>query len=411
MEDTSAFTNQEGLWKEPELFSKMKKRYTVLGVIAFFLASACFPLCGNEWVAIGVLVALSAYVIWLVHTPLPAVGLLLTTVLITTLGSSFAAGAVFLSLAVGCMSGAFLLTSHRLPRWITLLIPVLSVGVAFAVTRDPILSLLALSLLPAAGLLAFATLRDCPRTSILCFCIGGFVLTLAVIVLILIWKTTGGINRTCVLTFVEGTRNSLIEYFLIQRDAALSLLAGQVTDASTQEAYNQIAATFTPDLVRSAVLEFFNLLPALVTVIFSIAAFFGQMLLLSAYHAAGVEKVLTVRVRTLTVSIVAAVLFIVSFVLTLILSDSMAYAVSQNLCLILLPLMFLTGFSALLAMTRSSTGARVFLLLMLGALFCCYSGGLLYLVALWGAYNRIAAEIQRKIQEKADQTPKDDGSD
>ena len=153
MEDTSAFTNQEGLWKEPELFSKMKKRYTVLGVIAFFLASACFPLCGNEWVALGVLVALSAYVIWLVHTPLPAVGLLLTTVLITTLGSSFAAGAVFLSLAVGCMSGAFLLTSHRLPRWITLLIPVLSVGVAFAVTRNPILSLLALSLLPAAGLL------------------------------------------------------------------------------------------------------------------------------------------------------------------------------------------------------------------------------------------------------------------
>ena len=26
MEDTPIFTNQEGLWKEPELFSKMKKR-------------------------------------------------------------------------------------------------------------------------------------------------------------------------------------------------------------------------------------------------------------------------------------------------------------------------------------------------------------------------------------------------
>ena len=107
MEDTPIFTNQEGLWKEPELFSKMKKRYTVLGAIAFFLASAGLPLCGNEWIALGVLVALSAYVIWLVRTPLPAVGLLLTTVLMITLGSSFAAGAVFLSLAVGCMSGAF----------------------------------------------------------------------------------------------------------------------------------------------------------------------------------------------------------------------------------------------------------------------------------------------------------------
>lgn len=410
MEDNSVFMKQNSPWKELGQFSKMKKRYTVFGAIAFFLASASLPLCGNEWIALGMLIALSAYVIWLVRTPLPAVGLLLTTVLITTLGSSFAAGAVFLSLAVGCMSGAFLFTSRRLPPFVTVLLPVLSVGVAFAVTQNLLLSLLALTLLPAAGLLALATLQDRPRTSILCFCIGGFLFALIAAVVILIWKTTGGINRTCVQTFVESARTALIDSFLIQRDNVLALLAEQVTDASTQEAYNQIAAIFTPELIRSSVLEFFNLLPALVTVIFSIAAFFGQMLLLSAYRAANVEKVLTVRARTMTVSIVAAVLFIVSFILTLILSDSMAYAVSQNLCLILMPLMFLTGFSALLAMTRSSTGARVFLFLVLGALFCCYSGGLLYLVALWGAYNRIAAAIQKKIQEKIGQGPKDDGS-
>lgn len=411
MEEPSFYTGQEEIWKKPELFSNIKKRYTLFGAIAFFLSSACLPLCGNDWIALGVLAALSAYVIWLVRTPLPAVGLLLTTVLIATLGSSLAAGAVFLSLAMGCMSGAFLLTSRRLPRWMTLLIPVLAVGASFALTRDVYLSLLSLALLPAAGLLAYATAQDRPRTSVLCFCIFGFVLALAVVVVVWIWKTTGGINRTCVLTFMEGARNSLVNYFMLQRDAALALLAGQVTDATSQEAYNQIAAAFTPEMIRAAVLEFFNLLPALVTVVCSAAAFFGQMLLLSAYRAAGVEKVLTVRARTMTVSLIAAVLFIVSFVLTLFLPNSMAYAVSQNLCLILLPLMFLTGFSALLFMTRTSTGARVFLFLMLGALLCCYFGGLLYMVALWGAYNRIAAAIQQKLQAKDGQPPKDNNPD
>ena len=82
-------------------------------------------------------------------------------------------------------------------------------------------------------------------------------------------------------------------------------------------------------------------------------------------------------------------------------SGSMAEAVVQNLCLILVPGLCVVGVQHLFIMTAGAKGGwRTFLFISVFALFICYPGGAFYILAMWGAYSVIAANIQRLMIEK-----------
>ena len=342
-----------------------------------------------------------AYVVWITRRPSVTIGLLLTTLLFTTIGSELIVGAVFLALVVGTMSGAFLLTTRRIPIIVTLLIPIAAAGAAYAITRNVEISLLALSFAPASAFLAIATQKNAWRTKALLACMGGFLLIIAACVVYLIWKTTGGISRGCVVQFVDTVRNAIVDFLLQQREELLRILSEQVADAQTAGLTAQIEAVLAPDAIRTTVAEMFNSLPAVITVATSLLAFFAQMLLTAAYAAVGLEKVLNVKARMLTVSVTGAVLFLVGFILVLLLPDSLALATALNLSIILLPIFFLCGVQSILSIAQSSPGARVFILFIMGALFCCYSGGMLYMLAIFGAYSRISSAISQKLMKRA----------
>jgi len=393
--------NYQNPWKDRAGLATVSSPYAFGSALVFFLCALGLTVCGYEIATFGILAVTVPYLFWVARRPSSSVGILVTAALLSTLGSSLTVGAVFLALVVGCMSGAFLLTTRRIPIPLTLLIPLVAVGVAFAITRNVGISLLALSFTPAAALLAYATVSDRPRTSTIVFCTGGLLLSVAVAVAAAIWTTTGGLSHGCVVQFVDTVRESIIGYLLGQRDLLLGLLAEQ-PEAGSAELSAQINQLLSTDAVRQTVEEFFNILPALVAIAALLVAFFAQIMLTVSYGTVGLEKAITLRARMLTVSVTAAVIFSGCFLLALLLPNSLAMAVVLNLSIMLMPIFFLCGIQSLLAFARSSPGAKFFLLFIVGALFCCYSGGMLYLIAIFGAYSRISAAIRRKLASHAE---------
>jgi len=106
---------------------------------------------------------------------------------------------------------------------------------------------------------------------------------------------------------------------------------------------------------------------------------------------------------------VSAVIYAVTFILTLLIpSSSMASAVVQNISLILLPGFCVLGVQGiLLSLAQARGGMRVFLLLFFGSMLCCYTGGALYILAMWGAYGRVMDALRRKMLEKLNQDKND----
>ena len=247
-----------------------------------------------------------------------------------------------------------------------------------------------------------ATCKNLLRTKAILACMGGFLLVISGCVAYAIWKTTGGLDRASVAQFVDTVREAIINYFLAQRETLMQLISQQAAGAQTAELYAQIESVLSPEAIRLTVEELFNTLPALITVACAMLAFFSQMMLNASYVTVGLEKAVTPKSRILTVSLTGAILFIVSFVLVLLLSSSLALAVAMNLSIMLLPIFFLCGVQSGLAVARSSPGARLFIFFIVGALFCCYSGGMLYIIALYGAYSRISASIVHKLMNCTD---------
>ncbi len=394
---TEVEINGKNPWKERDVSKNLSPSYTVGSAIVFFLCALGLTVCRYEMVSMALIALSAGYVIWIARRTSIMISLFVVTGLLASLSSDLIVGAVFLALVVGTMSGAFLLTTRKLPILVTLLIPIVAVGVSYTFTHHIEISLLALLFTPASVCLAVATRKNCFRTKILLACMGGFLLAIVAIVVFAIWKTTGGLNRSCVLAFVDSVRNAVMDFMVQQRAAMLQLLAQQPANAQTAEMVAQIEATLSDEAIKGTVTAFFNAFPALVTVITALLAFFAQMLLTASYGRVGLKKVLTPRLQMMTVSLTAAIVFSICFVLSLLLPDSLALATVTNLLIMLMPIFLLCGIQTLLVIAQASPGARFFLLLVMGALFCCYSGGVLYLLAIFGAYSRISAAIRQTM--------------
>ncbi|MBE6602106.1 MAG: DUF2232 domain-containing protein [Ruminococcaceae bacterium] len=406
MNDTTSFGKSENPWLDSSL-PPMQKRFAVVTAIVFFLSSLCLTLCVYEWGVILLFVALFAYVIWIARSPKIAVWVLSGAIFLILLSSTLLLGTLFLSMVVGCMSGAFLLTTRRLPLPLIAALPVVAIAVSVAVTGSIGIALCSVAFVPASILLAVATRRHFARTSVLCFAIGGFLLTAGIALAALVYDATGSLSRDSLQHCVEVCRNGLMEFFVQLRTEVLALIAETDAGEEGQKLQQEISTALSDDTLRAIIRALFNLLPAILTVVAAVIAFLGQILLLSSYHTAGLDRVLTPKARTLTVSLSAAIIFLVCFLLLFILPDSMALAVVQNICLILTPILLLVGVQTLVAMITKAKGAmKILLILGVGAMVCCFSGGMLLVLAAWGAYNRIAVSIQQKIYEKMGQGPK-----
>lgn len=388
-------------WNDRSQLNPVTKGTTALQAALLLLCTLALPLSlFHRAVAPVVLLLLFGYVIVAVRTPATVFVILLSALLATLLTGSLASGALMLSCIVGVACGAWLLTVHKNAYW-SLALPVASFGIALAVTGDWMLSAFALFPIPAIVLLRFAVLRGEKRTAAICFAEAGLLLSLAVCIGIWLYTACGSLERTAVLRYIDSLRQSLLQTLLTVRDTLLENL--KTAGESNPQAYESLVASMSEADLTAMVQQLFHLLPAFIAILCSVIAYEAQMLLNFTYRFTGLKQVVTPAGFVFTMSIPAAVLYVVSLLVSVFSSDtSMAVVVMENLCLLLTPGFLLVGVGAamtqLAAWRKNGGGVLVFVFL---AMLCCCTSSSLYLLALWGACTVLTAPLRAQMNRMA----------
>ncbi len=191
-------------------------------------------------------------------------------------------------------------------------------------------------ILPAVvGIIIAVSMRlGAKRTgAIVASTIGGGLFTLAII-LLAVFLSGKTVSFADILKFVDELRAGMVETMKAQ-SAELSELYGY--DFSTVD-------------IEGAVNGAFNLLPAMLALVFSLVAFFSQLSLLALCRICNLYHKLEKKDTEFKVSVVTAVVFAVSYILSIFMTmgGSVAQAVAENLSMILLPALAMVGFSSVL---------------------------------------------------------------
>ncbi len=402
-------------WADRSSLPTVSGKHLLQAALVCLLCAAGLPFCllyeAASFVLVGVAIV---YLVTVGRTPATTALIMITAIAVTLLGGGVLAGAFLLALIVGTAAFAFLFTTARTTVYAVAL-PVLAAALCYAVTRDLRLSLVALSFLPAGLLLSIATLMGRARTTAVCFAIGGLLAVVLAWIVYAVYRTTGGFDGAHIRTFVENARGGMEHLLFEARDRILETAASAVKDTETKEAYDRFAQTMSDGVLRQIVAGVFNIIPGLVAVVCSVVAFEAQTLLNASYRSAGLSRVLTNAARFFTMSLSAAVLYCIAFLMTLFVSGaSMAGAVAENLALILLPGFFVIGAQGfLLTLTHTKGNGKIpILLILFVALCCCAGGSMFYILALWGAYGRIMYAVRSRAETGAnDQSQNNGGGD
>ena len=185
------------------------------------------------------------------------------------------------------------------------------------------------------GIIIAASMRlGAKRTgAIVAAAIGGGLFTIGAIFLA-VFLSGETVSAADILKFVDELRLSMVE-MMKEKSAEFSELYGY--DFSTVD-------------IEGAVNGAFNLLPAMFALIFSLVAFFSQLSLLALCRICNLYHKLEKKDTEFKVSAVTAVVFAVSYILSIFMTmgGSVAQAVAENLSMILLPALAMVGFSSVL---------------------------------------------------------------
>ncbi len=390
------------IWANRNMFPAASRIQVALAAIVCVLCSVGLPMClwsgipdtAANWLGIGLLVLLSAYVIFVARFPLLTVILLGTAYFAVSL-LGFTGGAAVLVLTVGIAAGALLMTATCRP-YLLLACHVAAFAVVFAITRVPAFALLSFLTLPASLFMAISTVKGGSRTSIVCAATAGLALSFVGLIVFLIYEQTGSLKSDVLVPYINSLRDSALTALQSIRDEAIATAGEQSADAA-----KALSEMYGDDMLKSLIAGVFNLIPALIIAICMVLAYEAQILLLALHNAAKMPFVNTVNVIRLRISVPAAIIFTVSFVLTLVLPDGeMASAVAQNLAVILLLPFCLVAVRQLFTAMRGGSFGRLALPLILGFALCCCSYGSFYFLALYGAYCTCRQAIDEAARRK-----------
>ena len=405
MTHTPFDTQMENPWKNRENIP-YPSLTRLIPIALVYLLSALTPIFfGLEQTNMIVYFALCAGVIYAMRMPRLVISVLLASFIPVALLGSFSIGTVVLAIVAATGCGAILVTAMQQP-WRAIVLPLAAWTIAYAVTRDPALASLTLIALPAALLLALATITGQRRTTAICYTVGGFLLSILAILGVYFVLTYGTIDRNTIITHFESQRDWIVELLVKYRDNALGLLAEEGMQGD--ELYAMMQTLMSRETLAYLVAMLYNILPALVIVACSILAYEAQSLLCATYCTMGMKSMLTPASVGFTLSTASAILYLVAFAFTAILpASSMALAVAQNFYLILTPGLFLIGLGAISFRFRATKGgSKVFLILLLVFVFLLNPTSLFTVLAFFGAITVIISAIGlRLIQKMQGQTP------
>lgn len=388
-------------WKEKDGFPTPRILPVILSALAFLLSCLQIAQPYGEMLSLVAMGFLFAYAVFMARSPGAVIPVLLAAVVPTIFGFTFSVSAFLLAIVIGTSACAFLLTSLRRP-WFFLLLPVGAWGIAWLLTGDPLSSLAALGLIPAALLLAIATKRCEMRTSAIGFTAAGLVAVggLAILIPLLTAAREAGTDIGIYL------QDLFFDAVTMVRDELFALMDADV-ELQTPELLEQIKL-LKEMLTDSYIREILNtviipLLPGFLLGLAAILSFLAQLLLTASYKGAGMGAVVMKESLLFVMSVPSAVLYIISFFVFLFApSGEMLWALTGNVFLMLLPAFLLTGVRSLTFIFLRMKGGRMILLLPILALFCCNFIGGLMVLSLWGANGILLSPLQGWIRRRLD---------
>lgn len=277
----------------------------------------------------------------------------------------------------GALCGYLVMHFHSKPaHLLLLLIPAAAYGVTFLFTGDPMRGLLTLLPIPLGILFAVMLLRCESFTDTVIAGAAAVALTLGV-ALLLTLAATGRLTPNALSLLADELREELVARL------------GEVRSIYEKAG---VALSLTDAQIANSAAMWVNLIPAIFLILCSVISFCSFRIFLRV--TAGFDELphLPRRVIAMSVSVFAAILFLVSFLLSLLVGRDHASffgVVLQNLYLVLEPPLILVGFSALAGRGAARSCLSFFILAGLIFILCTNPGTGLTLAAFYGALTII----------------------
>ncbi len=390
-------TEQINPWEDRAALPRLDLRRLLPLYLAILVSSIQLAFFEVPFLSYMLLPVLFLYVAVAVRTPGVTLLILGTVVLTSVFSFSLTVAALLLSLIVGAGSLAVLFTTHR-PVYPAMGILAVVFGLSWFLTGDWQLALAVFAFLPAGILLAYATSDGRGRTSVICWGTAGFLLSLLALACFVLYRIYGELNRDILLLAIEDAQNGIRYAAATMRDEMLSVLRDAEGDQELIAALNEALSN---NVIKAYTSALFSILPALGIMLCSILAFEAQLVQGLTYRFIGWGKVLTPAACVFTMSVIAAILYYVSFIVTLFFGSGIVVAVFNNICLILLPGFCVLGAGSLFYRVRTAKGNSRFLLIFLCLGILCLTGTMApFFLALWGANTSMTAALNRKMLEK-----------
>ena len=393
---------------EAEIVSpKLEKKDLILSLAVILLCGCILSGAIPSAFVVFASAILFAYTVVAVRNIGAVVQLLLTAIIATVMTFLPIVGAGVLALMLGTGTLAWLFMTLPKYKWAPACILILSYGMGFLITSDPVTSLLAFAFLPAAALMAWAHARDIGRTNTVLHALLGFVLVVLATLCAVLWRSYGSVNSDSLMRFI----NEIKDLFVTVGAEAGKLLWESFEAASTQsalsgESFEQFRESFdqvfSESSLRMLADTIVGLVPALIIAPALIISYLSNVVLLRKYYNTAWRSRMTPAACSLTIGPATGLIYFICFLITMFAKEQSVFLMAiYNMCLILLPGLCLTGVNVILQNARNSRGwmGKISLLFLVIAV-CCMGLSSLYFVALWGAYATIAAALHQKIMQK-----------
>ena len=249
--------------------------------------------------------------------------------------------------------GAYLITTCR-TKWL-ILAPIASYIAAVLLCGNVFVALISLISFPAAGILAYYTMRNERRVSVICMTSLMYGLCITFGYVLLLFLQDGAVDLRALAAELETVREQVVA-LLLQTEPLMEML---------DKTYSTLGVS-SRDVVVSLVNLIFNLLPGMVVVLINLMSYTAQLTCTRAYVGTGMKPLLSRTAQLFILSVPSAVIYMFCFVVTLFSGASnMFIAVVHNLLIILLPAMTLIGIFKLAGDLKNGV-SRLWMLILVG---------------------------------------------
>lgn len=303
------------------------------------------------------------------------------------LGGGLTVVGIFAAFATAvCVYSHLLLKSSSPILWG---VPAIPFAIALLTSGTAISAILALAPLPAAIMLTWAMKSRAGRVGAICRISTGLCLVVVAVFLCFVHSVHGEITfASC-----KATVDALKTY---TTDLALSVM-GEVEGVLGAEA----ALVNAEELMTYAVGVMFNTLPAVIIIFANIVSYVIHSMMMSVEYVSLEDKKDAMPMMTFEMSIISAIVFILSLVLTFVLTEDVYKAVAENVMLILMPGLILTALGGLRALSSRKGPSCLGAILYVVAIFMIATFNAVVLITA-SAVGAVLIIISNIVQSKSD---------